>query len=486
MNYAALHFPDLALSALLARDGTPLDQPAALLSSGEREKSHLITVNHAARQFGIQSGLRTIRAIARCPELLLLDPDPTTEQSAQQETLAFVDSLVPDFELTTPNTYLLDLSTLLLNSLDDWLAYTREFACDLSLPLQTGLGPTPDLAYLASLVPGQNDPLLLKLSDSSLTTSFPLPRLKVLQLWGLQTLGDLAKLPRQGLAERLGPTLAKLHDILHQKHHRLLKLYRAPDQYQIEHHFEPPVANHEPLLFMTKRLLQTLCNRLRHHQRAAAELRLHLAFDNGAAHARSLTLSEPTLTPEILLRSLHVHLDTLKVPAPISSFHLELIATRPRHAQHQLFTRGLKDPNEFANTLRRLAGIVGPGAIGIPQQNDTYRPDSLILHPVTPDFQIPTIQNFHSSAQLPLKRHRPPISVHVASEKWNRHQRPLALLTGPHQGPIRKARGPFPLSGSWWENGWQEAQWDVELDQALLLQLSFKPPETWHLTGIYA
>ena len=49
MNYAALHFPDLALNALLARDGHPSDQPAALLSPGEREKSRLTAVNHAAK-----------------------------------------------------------------------------------------------------------------------------------------------------------------------------------------------------------------------------------------------------------------------------------------------------------------------------------------------------------------------------------------------------------------------------------------------------
>ena len=111
MNYAALHFRDLALSCLLARDGTPPDQPAALLSTGEREKSHLTAVNLAARQFGIHPGLRTTRGLARCADLLLPDPEPTTEKSAQAETLAFVDSLVPDFELTTPETYLLDLST---------------------------------------------------------------------------------------------------------------------------------------------------------------------------------------------------------------------------------------------------------------------------------------------------------------------------------------------------------------------------------------
>ncbi len=486
MNYAALHFRDLPLSCLLARDGTPPDQPAALLSTGEREKSHLTAVNLAARQFGIHPGLRTTRGLARCADLLLLDPDPTTEKSAQAETLAFVDSLVPDFELTTPETHLLDLSTLLMASEEDWVAQTIDSSTYLSLPLQIGLGITPDLAHLASLCPRQSDPLSLKIADLFLSKTFPLPHAHVLQLWGLQTLSDLARLPRQGLAERLGSNLARLHDIAHGKHHRLLKLYRAKDHYRVTHTFEPPVDSHEPLLFMAKRLLQTLCNRLEHHQRAAAELRLTLAFDNGAAHTRKLVLSEPTLSPDALLRSLHTHLDTVKAPASMGEFHLELIPTLPRHAQHQLFQRGLKDPNEFADTLRRLSGIVGPGRLGIPHQLDTHRPDVISLSPITPDFQTPLVPEIHPASHLPLKRQRPPIPINVASEKRGHYQYPLALLTGPHQGPIRHARGPFPLSGSWWENGWQQAQWDVELDDSLLIQLAFLTPGKWHLTGIYA
>ncbi|MBT7970786.1 MAG: hypothetical protein HN570_07285, partial [Verrucomicrobia bacterium] len=140
MNYAALHFRDLALSSLLARDGTPPDQPAALLSSGERERSHLIAVNQAAHKFEIQPGFRTTRGLARCPNLLLLDPDFTAEKSARSETLAFVDSLVPDFEITTPETYLLDLSTLLMASETDWITQTLSASSYLALPLQIGLG----------------------------------------------------------------------------------------------------------------------------------------------------------------------------------------------------------------------------------------------------------------------------------------------------------------------------------------------------------
>ena len=486
MNYAALHFRDLALSSLLARDGTPADQPAALLSSGERERSHLIAVNKAARQFAIQPGFRTTRGLARCPNLLLLDPDFTAEKSARSETLAFVDSLVPDFELTTPETYLLDLSTLLMASEADWIDQTLSASNYLALPLQIGLGKTPDLAHLASLCPNQADPLTLKLANLALAKTFPLPHAPVLQLWGLQTLADLAGLPRQGLAERLGKELAQLHDIAHGKHHRLLKLYRAQDHYHITHQFEDPVANHEPLLFMSKRLLQTLCNRLHHHQRAAAEIRLTLAFDNGAANTRKLILSDPTLSPDVLLRTLHTHLETFKAPAPIEEFHLKLIPTLPRHAQHQLFSRGLKDPNEFADTLRRLSKIVGPNRIGIPHQLDTHRPDIIALSPTTPDFKTPLVPDIPPINHLPLKRQRPPIPINVASEKRGRHHHPLALLTGPYQGPIHKTRGPFPLSGSWWENGWQQAQWDIELQNSILLQLTFSPPKKWHLMGIYA
>jgi len=485
MNYAALHFHDLPLSCLLARDGTSPDQPAALLSTGEREKSHLVAVNLAARQLGIHPGLRTTRGLARCADLLLLDPDPATEKSAQAETLAFVETLVPDFELTTAETFLLDLSTMLMASVNDWTAQTIASASYLVLPLQIGLGSTPDLAHLASLCPHQPNPLSLNLADLALAKTFPLPHAHVLQLWGLQTLTDLAKLPRQGLAERLGSELAQLHDIAHGKRHRLLKLYRAKAHYRVTHTFEPPVDSHEPLLFMAKRLLQTLCNRLNHHQRATAELLLTLAFENGAAHARKLILSEPTLSPDVLLRSLHTHLDLVKAPAPMGGFHLELIPTLPRHAQHQLFQRGLKDPNEFADTLRRLSAIVGPGRLGIPHQLDSHRPDAIALSPITPDFQTPPVPEIHPVSHLPLKRQRPPIPINVASEKRGRYQYPLALLTGPHQGPIRKTRGPFPLSGSWWENGWKEAQWDIELDDSLLIQLSFLPPKKWNLTGIY-
>jgi len=502
--YAALHLPGLPLTCLLAREQIDSSLPAALLSSGKREKSSLLHLNEIANSFQLSIGMNTTRALARCPELTLYDADSKLETQARAEALALLDTFTPDYEDTGADTFLLDLSTVLFASREEWLHQALEISRQLGLPLNLSLADTPDLAHLAALSCQTSSSLRYqpKASLSVLSEppsicdlpldllrrnrAFPLPQADLLQLWGLRTLGDLIDLPRQGLGERLGPELARLHDVLTGKHHRLLKLSRPRQDYQTSHHFEPPVEGVDPLLFMARRLLQALCQRLASQQRAAEALHLVLSFENGAAYSRQLRQSEPTLDPDILLRSLHTHLDSFHAPAPISEFHLRLLPTLPHQAQHQLFQRGLSDPHKFADTLKRLSGVVGIDQLGIPQPAGNHRPGEFDLHPLEADLNIPTpSEPIPAYSRLPLKRQRPPLVVRVASEKRGRHLQPLALLSGPHQGTIQDFRGPFPLSGSWWESPWQQSEWDVALPKNLLLQVTHTPPHDWHLTGIY-
>ena len=114
--FSCFHFPAFSLNCLLARDGIAPEQAAVLLSQGEREKSSLLEVNEAGRQHGLLPGLRTTRALARCADLLLMEPDEDAEIATRRELLAFIESLTPDFELTSPETFLLDLSSILYSS----------------------------------------------------------------------------------------------------------------------------------------------------------------------------------------------------------------------------------------------------------------------------------------------------------------------------------------------------------------------------------
>ena len=485
--YAALHFPDLELHCILRHEAISPTLPIALLSATDREKSYLVALNATALGCGLSRGMTNLSATARCPNLYFLERDPVAEKHAAAELLHFAESLTPDFESTATNIILLDLSTLVIASVQNWIDHTLEKASHLRLPLHIATAPTPDLAHLRSLSPDLENAHPLALSELVRSDSFPVTRsdVEILHLWGIRSLGDLANLPRQGLSERLGPQLTWLHDVLHEKEHRLLTLCRRPVNYATSHDFESPIANFEPILFIARRLLRALCNRLRNTQRATSTTRLKLRYENGLSHRHTLTLTESTLDPEILLRALHTHLDTVRAPAPITGFSLRLIPVLPAHKQQEIFRKGLRDPHRFADTLHRLSALVGSDRIGIPQIQDTHRPDQFIMHPATPDFAEIKFLPVSPSGNLPLSRFRPPIIITVLTEKRGRYHHPLAILTGPHRGEILQTAGPYPLSGNWWDRTWQQIQWDIELPNHLLLRLTHTPPETWHLTGIY-
>jgi protein ImuB len=506
------------------------------------------------------------RALARCPRLQILTPEPGLERDQQVCLRNLAASFSPDFEESAPGTILLDLLTLphVRQAPREWIEQTLRKAASLRLPLHLALAPTPDLALLASRHPSTAstltftpDPVFsvqysevsvqsladLPLAQLGLSGSqneqskvdgrasqdpiskiqdpgshpadhtSPIPDLELFQLWGITTLGDLAALPRQGLAERLGPGAARLHDIIHGKHHRLLKLHRPPRHFQVTRELEYPLDSLEPLLFLLRRNLDTLCARLKAAQRAAQSIHLALTFDDGDLHLREIRIPDPTRDPPTLLRLLHTHLDTVKAPSPVTVFHLKLLPTLPAESQHHLFERSLRDPNKFADTLARIDALLGPGRLGTPVPLDTHKPDSFELRSAINDgrsamddprsairdakgenthvahrtSRISDLRSQIANTALPLRRYRPAIEIHVASELRGRQAHPLALLDGPHPGPITAARGPFPLSGHWWNptERWQRTEWDIQLADRTLLRLVHLPPDTWTLEGAY-
>jgi len=155
-----------------------------------------------------------------------------------------------------------------------------------------------------------------------------------------------------------------------------------------------------------------------------------------------------------------------------------------------LFERGVRDPHRLADTLARLEALLGPDAVGLPVRADSHRPDVFRVAPFEVGAPLPAALDPVAGLPppaLPLRRFRPPITVVVAAEPSGCLPRPLALLSGPQRGRISHHRGPFPLSGAWWEpaEAWQRAEWDIETDTGHLLRLAFLPPDRWLLEGEY-
>lgn len=500
--YLAFHIPVFSLSCL----HRCLPGPAALLSEEEQEKATLIAVNSAARRYQITPSLKSTQALARCPELQFYFQDLKTEKQFNTEIIGLLETFTPDLELTHPGTFLLDLNhspaphlpTPILQNL------IQEARLHLDLPFQIGTHKTPDLAHLYALSPDTaSTPRQLNSrpgfpSSLPLTalqdTPFSLPSLDTFHLWGVHTLGDFLTLPRTGLTERLGPAASCLHDILSGKTHRLLTLYQAPEYDQKHHHFDPPIENLEPILFIGKRLLQSLCHRLHSKHRAARALELSLSFENGATHMRTLTFPTPTLCQEVIHRTLATHLDSCLAPAPTVSLHLRLLPGPHQQAQSHLFEKVITDPHQFADTLQRVNAILGGGssghAPGLPTPPSTHRPDHQQRMPYRPErVSPPRMTSSFPTTHLPLMSYRPAHRVQVESRPvpflGSSPPFPLRLLTGPYQGLIIDRRGPFLIDGDWWQGSWSLSQWDIKLTQGPLLQLTFIPPDSWTLTGAY-
>jgi len=54
---------------------------------------------------------------------------------------------------------------------------------------------------------------------------------------------------------------------------------------------------------------------------------------------------------------------------------------------------------------------------------------------------------------------------------------------------ILEVRGPWKLSGNWWDRTrWETKEWDIELDNGGLYRIAQKAmntPEAWEVVGVY-
>jgi protein ImuB len=163
---------------------------------------------------------------------------------------------------------------------------------------------------------------------------------------------------------------------------------------------------------------------------------------------------------------------------------LEIEPIRTLVRQHGLFDNTLVDAHGFAETLARAVAIVGPDRVGTPRLEDTHRPDAFTLSP--PAETLPPIEPgtpFYLRG-LPLRRFRPPIPANVELKSdW-----PAYLWAADLHAAIAEARGPYPVSGDWWEDNraWDRAEWDVEITGGGLYRLVHDLiADRWFIEGEY-
>ncbi|HYF35711.1 MAG TPA: hypothetical protein VD994_10505 [Prosthecobacter sp.] len=495
--HAALWLPAFHLQAAMRYHGLNGHQATALLDGGHaatRDQAVLRQANPTAEQKGVQAGMTAPQAQARCPRLMFVHPEPEEEEAIQRELLDCAAHATPFHELTLPGLCILDLSRVrdLAGREKERAECLYERLVRRGLDVRVGLAGEPDLAMLAAQAA---KPVLVLKTDTDAAAflhALPVAALRpseevtqVLKLWGIQTLGQFVTLRRPDVAARLGTEGTLLWDIAAGGRTRLLQLVRPPIRFHAEMELEHGLECLEPLLLLLRRLTEGLCGRLRESWLVAAALRLVLRFENQSEHRAELRVAEPSRDVDLLIRLLHTHLEGLKAAAPIIYLSLQLQPARPPGNQGDLFARGLRDPNRFAETLAQLEALLGTGRVGRARLLPSRRPDAFVLDnylqppaPPLPQAEDTTTWTAHG---LPLRRFRPAPEIGVQMQ----NDRPTSFQLHRETFIVRQADGPWLLSGEWWDDSaWQREVWAVTTEDGNLYQLAFENGQRWVADGV--
>jgi protein ImuB len=180
---------------------------------------------------------------------------------------------------------------------------------------------------------------------------------------GIQTLGDCLRLPRTGLARRLGPELINLLDRLTGHRPDPVTPYRAPPRFQATLTLPGETAQTETLLPGVRNLLGQLHRNLMSCDGAIVTLLLCLGHERRPDTRIPLELVAPNRDAAHWMLLLKEKLERLELPAPVISLGLSAEQIlRFAHHTDDLFE--ISQPvHSWPQLVERLRGRLGRAAV---------------------------------------------------------------------------------------------------------------------------
>jgi protein ImuB len=310
--------------------------------------------------------------------------------------------------------------------------------------------------------------------------------LTILHKWGIYTLGQLAALDKEQLGARLGPEAIRMWERANGAYNRVLKLVRPPESFEESFEFENEIETVEPLLFMLRRFLEQLTLRMSGIYLVAKELTVQITFADKQVYELVFKIPQPTNDVDLLFRMLHTHLENFRSKHPIVAVALIAQPSKPTREQFGFFEKTLRNPHQLSETLARLTALLGADCVGTPVLEETHRPDVFRLEPftwavesaVSSEESSHALRTAHATA---VRRFRPAVAASVLLDA----DMPAHLRSPEIWGKIIEQRGPYLISGNWWdEKSWMRGEWDLQLESGELVRCH-ESDGTWKIDGIY-
>jgi protein ImuB len=367
---ACLSIPGFELKAALRKQPALTLRPAALSPEPGGEPL-LGPVTAAAEALGVRPQMRLGEALATCPQLVLVEPDPALAEQAWEEIVCALEDAgfavdptaigVAYFETRGVERLYGGLDAALRRALaavgDQWDARIgaagRRFAA---------------LAAASVARPGQ----LLVVRDEEVGRFLaPLPlsllplerqRYEELEALGVRKLGQLAGLPGGAVAERLGPDGRRAWGLARGGASARVRGRRPPAELAESLEFPEAIGNELTLRRALGALVETVLARPERRDRFVRKVALAARLVGGGSWRRTLTLREPSAEGDRIRMPLASRLADL--PGPVLELRVELIElTEPAGRQLELLAAGAEDRSRLSEGLRQVRASTGSGSV---------------------------------------------------------------------------------------------------------------------------
>jgi len=326
MTWACILLPQLALDGVLRRrdDDGPL-----VLIDGPVNARVIVALNASARAAGLRVGQRLVAARALLAQFEML-PHDAAMVGRWQRFLAAVAYRYSSTVGLLPHAIVLEVGHS-LGLFGPWPrleAMLREEFAALGFRHRIALAPTPQAAWvLAGLQDGAAVPELARLrpalQDVPMRKS-RLPAVAVERLagMGIHTLGQLFRLPRDGLRRRFGCELQEALERLLGERPPGLDSYLPPDRFDLSIELSHEVENVASLVFPLRRMTGDLAAYLAGRDGGVQRFVLRLEHREGRVTEVRVGLLAPQRDAGMLFETARGRLEQVQLPEPVLGLRL--------------------------------------------------------------------------------------------------------------------------------------------------------------------
>lgn len=479
------------------------DTPLVLVGREGRRRT-VIAANAAAHTLGAIPGMAAAKAQALIPGLVVRDADPVGDDAALGRLAIWaLKRYSPIVAADPPDGLRLDMAGAahLLGGEQGFVADLAQRLGDSGIAARIAIAPAYGAAHALARY-GQAVPTIVtpEMLDTALS---PLPvaalrldaaTLDALGRLGVETIGELAALPRAAMALRLGSEVGRRLDQAYGGAAEPFELVEAPELVRVRRAFAEPIAAPETLARYTGKLVVQLCEDLEKQGLGARRLDLLFARVDNRIEAIRAGTAKPLRDVKRMTRLL---CDKIETVAP--GFGIELMvltATIAEPLDYRSTVTSLIDPAipDLSDLVDTLANRMAHGQLFrcTPTQSEVPERSVGRIAPLAPPVGV----TWPADWPRPSRLLDPPAPVEAMALLPDHP--PASFTWGGVRRRVKRADGPERIFGEWWVRDGELAAvrdyFEVE-DEAgerfwLFRRGDGEDPNTgdhrWYLHGIFA